>query len=217
MKPKFYFFSNEFINFFMKYTQLHNSQFKQGSDFLNLLENYDDEHINLFFTFYAVYMKDGLFLFSDKDTSLHGFVLDVDNIRDKKRYEDNVLLIIEKFFRIYIKIDQNYPLSSTEIHINYTTNYIVNPFSYSPGEGFVKYIINISPEQKRNDIRGIKLFLNTIDGTGQLDYNNFKKANYRKVIDNFSVAKKRLLLCWKIKQEHMRMPLQYLNLIKKKN
>lgn len=192
MKPKFYFFSNEFINFFMKYTQLHNSQFKQGSDFLNLLENYDDEHINLFFTFYAVYMKDGLFLFSDKDTSLHGFVLDVDNIRDKKRYEDNVLLIIEKFFRIYIKIDQNYPLSSTEIHINYTTNYIVNPFSYSPGEGFVKYIINISPEQKRNDIRGIKLFLNTIDGTGQLDYNNFKKANYRKVIDNFSVAKKKV-------------------------
>lgn len=189
MKPKYYFFSNKFIHFFMKYTQLHNSQFKQGSDFLSLLESYKDESVNVFLSFYAVYKNDGLFLFSSKDIALHGFVLDIDNIRDKKKYEDNALLIIEKFFRIYIKIDQNYPLSSTEIHINGTTNYIVNPFSYSPSDGFIKYIINVSPEQKRDNIRGIKLFLNTIDGTGRLDYTDFKKANYHRVIENFQSVK----------------------------
>ena len=189
MKPKYYFFSNDSIHIFMKYTQLHNTQFRQGSEFLKLLESYEDDYVKSFLTFHAVYKNDGLYLFSDKDTALHGFVLDVDNIRNKKRYENNVLLIIEKFFRIYIKIDQNYPLSTTEIHINGTTNYIVNPFSYSPSDGFIKYIINVSPEQKRDSIRGIKLFLNTIDGTGQLDYNDFKKANYHKVIDSFQSAK----------------------------
>ena len=173
----------------MKYTQLHNIQFKQGSDFKKLIENYEDNTVKSFNAFYAVYKSDGLFLFSDRETELHGFVLDVDNIRDKKRYEDNILLIIERFFRIYIKIDQNYPLSNNEIHINGSTSYIVNPFSYSPSNGFIKYIINISPEQKRDTIRGIKLFLNTIDGTGQLDYNDFKKANYHKVIENFIPAK----------------------------
>ena len=189
MKPRYYFFSNEFIHFFMKYTQLHNIQFKPGSEFKSLVENYEADKVTLFNGFYAVYKNDGLFLFSSKETELHGFVLDVDNIRDKKRYDDNVLLIIEKFFRIYIKIDQNYPLSNNEIHINGTTSYIVNPFSYSPSSGFIKYIINISPEQKRDEARGIKLFLNTIDGTGQLDYTDFKKANYHKVIESFASVK----------------------------
>ena len=185
MRPAYYFFSNEFIHFFMKYTQLHNVQFKPGSEFVKILQNYEDNTASLFNTFRAAYKNGGLFLFSNKETALHGFVLDMDNIRDKKRYEENVLSIIEKYFRIYIKLDQNYPLSSSEVHINGTTNYIVNPFSYSPTDGFVKYIINISPDTKRDEVRNIKLFLNITDGTGNLDYNNFSKTNYRKVKETF--------------------------------
>ena len=86
MKPKYYFFSNDFIHFFMKYTQLHNTQFRQGSEFLKLLESYENDYVKSFLTFHAVYKNDGLYLFSDKDTALHGFVLDVDNIRNKKRF-----------------------------------------------------------------------------------------------------------------------------------
>lgn len=169
----------------MKYSQLRNAEFKQGSDFLKLLTDYKEtnEIIN-FNSFYAVYHKEGLYLFSPDEVELSGFVLDSENIVDKELYQNNTLLIIEKYFRIYIKLDLKYPLSNSEIHISGTSNYIVNPFSYSNNE-FIKYIINTNPDPKRDTARNIRLFLNTKDGTGTLDTESFYKTNYKKVKDNF--------------------------------
>lgn len=189
MKPEYYYFSNEFIHFFMKYSQLRNSEFKPGSEFLNLLTTYEDNKSVIDFNFFkAVYYKNGLYLFSESEIELYGFVLDTVNICDKKLFDDNILQIIEKYFRIYIKIDKSYPLSSSEIRISGTSSYIVNPFTYSNNE-FIKYIINTTPDPKRDSSRNVKLFLNTVDGIGILDYSNFSKTNYKKVKDHFISVK----------------------------
>ena len=74
-------------------------------------------------------------------------------------FEDNILQIIEKYFRIYIKLDGSYPLSNSEIHISGTSSYIVNPFTYTNNE-FIKYIINTTPDPQRDNSRNVKLFLN---------------------------------------------------------
>lgn len=185
MRPEYYYFSNTFIHFFMKYSQLRNSEFKTGSEFLKLLTTYDENKSVIDFnSFKAVYYKNGLYLFSESEIELYGFVLDTENICNKSLFEDNILQIIEKYFRIYIKLDGSYPLSNSEIHISGTSSYIVNPFTYTNNE-FIKYIINTTPDPKRDNSRNVKLFLNTVDGTGHLQHSNFSKTNYKKVKDNF--------------------------------
>ena len=189
MTPEYYYFSNQFIHFFMKYSQLRNSEFQTGSEFLKLLSTYDEKNsVKDFNSFNAVYYKNGLYLFSNSEIDLYGFVLDTDNICNKTLFEENILQIIEKYFRIYIKLDESYPLSNSEIHISGTSSYIVNPFTYSNNE-FIKYIINTTPEPKRDNSRNVKLFLNTVDGTGRLNYSNFSRTNYKKVKDNFTNVK----------------------------
>lgn len=186
--PTYYYFSSNFIQFFMRYTMLHNSEFKQGRDFLNMLTTYDDNTAKTFNVFNIIYKNNGLFLFADDENELSGVVLDLDNIKDKPLYQKNVLLIIERYFRIYIKITQHLPLGYNELPIG-DNKYIIAPFPYSNND-FIKYIITSAPEPSRDSVRNIHLFLNIADGSGQLDSSKFSHVNYHKVKEIFADVKK---------------------------
>ena len=184
MSLNYYYFSNQFIHYFMQYSQLHNADFERGKDFLTCLEEYEDGKITAIDEIRISCLFNGIYVLLKDENELHGLVFDLKNSSNEKYIIANLLQIIEKLFSFYIKKDKSYPLSNNEFRIQNTNVYFINPFGFNNGDYF-KIFISTLPDDMRDLKRGTKLFLNIGDGKGQINYSYYNKANYRLVIENF--------------------------------